>query len=479
MSSNETTLNFVKVGEFCGKYLKQAFEGAKSKKLDVELVSAKKLLEQGVDEDMIIFVTDEFTGDVFELLLAQNKRIFGPICVLQCVEKAIPLPNPVHPVYCLAMTGAIVSCTNIESSLRKRFKTVIEYMNGVYAKDFTSEVTHLVAGEVGSAKYAIAAKNQKPIVLPSWVEGAWEKVRNDYQVDATDAKFVDEHRCPILKGCSVCVSGLNGRRKEEVKRLVEKHGGSYLADLRLKESTHLLIEKPTGQKYQFASRWSVHCIFPDWLYDCIKTGYWVEETPYMLKSGKDVNTTSNVQNDLTTVNATVNSTVSNSEISRKAEMAAKQSAESRGDNVKNILDNSLARVRTSGLKHLNKSKHKTSKNATCDYDVPIPTGEQLFLDGCQLYLTGFNEAQIDYLQRIVNAGGATRFNQINPSVTHIVVGDKPIQDIQKLVNSEFLPHVVKVQWLLESCRQVKCLPEQGKYVEIVENNVKFPSDFCL
>ena len=456
MSSNETTLNFVKFGEDVGEFLQKAFENAKSKELDVELVSGQQLMEKGVEEDQVVFITDEFTGDVFELLSAHKKRIFGPHCVLQCLANGMPLPNSIHPVYSLAMTGTLVSCTSIAKPLREKLKQLIEHMNGVFARDLTNEVTHLVAGEVGSAKYASAAKLRKPVVLPSWVEEAWQQTQKNYHFEATDSQFVDKHRCPILKGCSVCVSGLNGRRKEEIKRLVEQHGGIYLADLKLKATTHLLIENPTGQKYHFALRWSVYCVQPEWLYDCISIGSWIEETPYLVRSA--TNSTSNATLSTTTVNATMNRTVSSSEVSRKAAQAAKQSSESFGN--KDLLDESLKRVQTSGLKRLNKSKHAANKTSPCDYNVRTPSGEQ-FLDGCRLFLTGFNDSQLEYLQKIINAGGATRFDHVNPSVSHIVVGDKPAQDIEKLINSEFSPHVVTVHWLLESCHQVKCLPEQG------------------
>ena len=391
MSSNETTLYFVRVDESDGKYLQVAFENAKSRELDVEFMSGKELLKNGVGENQTIFVTDKFTGDIFELLLAHKKRIFGSICVLQCLNNCIPLPNSVHPVYCLAMSGAIVACTTIAKPLREKLKQLIERMNGVFLRDLTGEVTHLVAGEVGSAKYATAAALNKPIVLPSWVEDAWQKMDTEYQLDGTDLKFVDKHRCPIFKGCSICVSGLNGGRKDEIKRLVEEHGGMYSPELKLKGTTHLLIEKPTGRKFPFALRWSVRCVQPDWLYDCINAGSWIEESPYLVKQDNDNNSTgeSNASLSTTTVDATINHTSLGSNASRKAAEAAMKSAESYGskDRINNVRQLSLTRIKTFGLKSLRKSKDRTRKHGKCDYNVPIPSGEQ-FLDGCQLYLTG-------------------------------------------------------------------------------------------
>ena len=320
MAGSETTVCFVENGNFEGKFLRKAFENCKSKDLDVKLVSAKELLEKGVNEGNDVFVIDEYTGDVFKLLLAHKKRIFGPICILQCLENELSLPNANHPVYCLAMTGVIVSCTNVAKNVREKLKNLIEYMNGGFAKDFTSEVTHLVAGRVGSAKYALAANLKKPIVLPSWIDEAWQKGPTEFQFVAANEKCIDKHRCPILKGCSVCVSGLNGKKREEIKRLVEKHGGIYSAELQLKITTHLLIENPTGQKYKFALRWSVICVKPDWLHDCINTGYWIEETPYLVNGGKDLSSTStsNATLSMTTVDATINGAFGDNKVSRKA-----------------------------------------------------------------------------------------------------------------------------------------------------------------
>ena len=320
MGGSETTVWFVESANFEGKFFRKAFENCKSKDLDVKLVSAKELQERGVNEGNDVFVIDEYTADIFKLLLGHKKRIFGPICILQCLENEQPLPNSIHPVYCLAMTGVIVSCTNVAKNVREKLKKLIECMNGVFAKDFTSEVTHLVAGRVGSAKYALAAYLKKPIVLPSWADEAWQQVKTEFQFDATNEKFIDKHRCSILKGCSVCVSGLCGEKREEIKRLVEKHGGIYSAELRLNVTTHLLIENPTGQKYEFALRWSVICVKPDWLHGCINTGYWIEETPYLVKGGKDLSSTStsNATLSTTTVDARINGAFGDNKVSRKA-----------------------------------------------------------------------------------------------------------------------------------------------------------------
>lgn len=464
MPNDDSSLYFVTFGDEDGDFLLRAFEIAESRELNVTKIHSKDLMEAGAREKMTVFVTDRFEGEVFELLLAENKRVFGPICILECIESDSPLPNALHPVYSMSMTDLIVATTSIAKSLRKKLQILIEYMNGVFAAEFTIEVTHLVAGEVNSKKYATAARLKKPIVLPSWIEDSWKESQVQMNFNATHSSFLESHYCPIFKGCSICVSGFETKKRNEIKRLVEMNGGSYLPELSCDKSTHLLIEKPVGNKFHFAQRWSVICVEPCWLYECITAGHWLDEAPFKVKPDKQSKLSDAGDETLRTshVDASINYTMSSEEMSKKARDIAKKSAEKAGlAMLGNGAQESSSQKRKAVIGHrYHKLLHSVKRKSICNYNVPIPS-DTMFLDGCQLYLVGFNDAQLEYLQKIINAGGATRFNKINDNVTHIVVGDEPLQDVLKLVNDEFAPHVVKVDWLLESCRQSKCLSEEG------------------
>ena len=50
-------------------------------------------------------------------------------------------------------------------------------MLGEASKDFHDRVSHLVAGEVGSKKYIVAAQLGKSIVTPEWVDAVWDTAR--------------------------------------------------------------------------------------------------------------------------------------------------------------------------------------------------------------------------------------------------------------------------------------------------------------
>jgi len=53
----------------------------------------------------------------------------------------------------------------------------IQWMLGEASKDFHDRVSHLVAGEVGSRKYVVAAQLGKVIMTPEWVDTVWDSAR--------------------------------------------------------------------------------------------------------------------------------------------------------------------------------------------------------------------------------------------------------------------------------------------------------------
>jgi len=53
-------------------------------------------------------------------------------------------------------------------------------MFGALSEDFHDRVSHLVAGEVGSKKYIVAAQLGKDIMTPDWVDAVWDTARFTY-----------------------------------------------------------------------------------------------------------------------------------------------------------------------------------------------------------------------------------------------------------------------------------------------------------
>lgn len=62
---------------------------------------------------------------------------------------------------------------------------LVKLMGGRVYLDLNVSVTHLIAGEVGSKKYLVAASLGKPILLPTWVKACWERSQDKYVVSLT------------------------------------------------------------------------------------------------------------------------------------------------------------------------------------------------------------------------------------------------------------------------------------------------------
>ena len=58
---------------------------------------------------------------------------------------------------------------------------------------------------------------------------------------------LEAHRCPLLRGCLLCVTGLSGVERKEVQRLCQEHGAQYTGQLKMNECTHLIASEPTGE----------------------------------------------------------------------------------------------------------------------------------------------------------------------------------------------------------------------------------------
>ena len=81
----------------------------------------------------------------------------------------------------------------------------------------------------------------------------------------------------------------------------------------------------------------------------------------------------------------------------------------------------------------------------------------------QIFLSGFRGATLDKLRKIINIGGATRCNQINDNVTHVVIGDRINTDIEHIKTLGMRPHTVTINWLVECYKQEQHVEETSYY----------------
>uniref|UniRef100_A0A8C1NR26 DNA topoisomerase II binding protein 1 n=1 Tax=Cyprinus carpio TaxID=7962 RepID=A0A8C1NR26_CYPCA len=411
----------------------------------VELQSEKYV--QTLDEEAVLeldhndkslFVFSDFTSSAFDRCRRLGCRIVSPLVVLFCLQKQRCVPKAEQPVYNMAMADVTISCTNLDKEARSEVMDLVQLMGGRVYRDLNVSVTHLVAGEVGSKKYLVAASLGKPILLPSWVKACWEKSQDS--VFHHSELNTEDYQCPVLKGCTVCVTGLSTVERKEVQRLCDQNGGNYTGQLKMNECTHLIASEPTGQKYEFARKWNVYCVSLHWLFDSIEKGFCQDESRYAVERGKK-RAEEKPGRPNTSTPTGPNRSPSLLGLSHISNISM------------NVNETALT---TAGISHIE------SPDPVDSFDITVCRVDDL-LDGCKLYLCGVLGKKVEKLRRMVNSAGGLRYNQPSQELTHIVMGE-PDQGVKVFLDkATHRPHIVTVQWLLDSFSRGSLLPEDGYF----------------
>lgn len=442
------------------KVLREAAKAASNAELDVDWLTIEDIREDSTRklQDGDVIVCESFEGEIFEALKRTGKRIFGPLCVLACIQTLKPLPEATAPLLNLSMPDVIVCCTNIGNEQRRELRDCIVAMGGDMIGDFTQSVTHLIAGEVGSKKYRVACDIGRPIVQPSWVADCWEQSK--YRIINDLDKLSQTHACPCFKGLTICVTGFNAKVRQEVKNLTELNGGIYSGELNMRTCTHLIVRLAKGEKYNYARQWKIHCVSPQWFYECVRLNHWINERTFEVKPGEESMMDESKILDLSKsrIDMTAQSDMETSSISSKAAKVAEKSMRNRDS--RTLEDtNKFSTGKEASRSRIKIKSYKTSKLELTGVQVE----SSMLLDGCKIYLSEIPQNLAEQLRKMINAAGAMRFNQLNSSVTHIIIGDFVSKDVQDYLEDNIQkPHVISPEWLVDSCKNDRMLDVKGK-----------------
>ncbi|XP_027954986.1 DNA topoisomerase 2-binding protein 1 isoform X4 [Eumetopias jubatus] len=400
---------------------------------------------------LVKFLKSSDNSECFFKALELGCRIVGPQVVIFCLHHQRCVPRAEHPVYNMVMSDVTVSCTSLEKDKREEVHKYVQMMGGRVYRDLNISVTHLIAGEVGSKKYLVAANLKKPILLPSWIQTLWEKSQEKKIARYTDVNMED-FKCPIFLGCIICVTGLCSLDRKAVQQLTVKHGGQYMGQLKMNECTHLIVQEPKGQKYECAKRWNVHCVTTQWFFDSVDKGFCQDESIYKTEPRPETKTVPDTSTPTGRINTVDSRTLS--DVSHISNISASCINESMCNSV------------------LNSKVEPTLENLE-NLDVSAFQAPEDLLDGCRIYLCGFSGRKLDKLRRLINSGGGVRFNQLNEDVTHVIVGDYDDELKQFWDKSAHRPHAVGAKWLLECFSKGYMLPEEP-YIHANYQPVEIP-----
>lgn len=389
------------------------------------------------EKDKSLYVCDPFSGAAFNHLKKLGCRIVGPQVVIFCVKHQRCVPRAEHPVFNMAMADVTVSCTSLDKETREEVHFYVQIMGGSVYRDLNVSVSHLIAGEVGSKKYLVAASLKKPILLPSWVKALWEK--SQQRIIGYKDVDMEPYLCPVFLGCTICVTGLSSLDRKEVQRLTSIHGGQYTGQLKMNESTHLIVQEAKGQKYECARKWNVHCVSIQWFFDSIEKSFCQDESMYKTEPVPSEKILPETSTPTGNSNKPDNRALSD---------------------VSHISNISTSCVNESAFSSVMSTRLEPPNDTLENLDLSSVQAPEDLLDGCRIYVCGFGGRKLDKLRKLINCGGGVRFNQLTGDVTHVIVGEND-EDLKQFLNkTDHRPYVLTIKWLLDSFSKGALQPEE-------------------
>ncbi|KAI8789482.1 DNA topoisomerase 2-binding protein 1-B [Biomphalaria glabrata] len=400
-----------------------------------------------------IYIFDPFEGKGFDHIYSLGYRIYGPRCLLANLLHGMELPrNRKQPIYNLAMKGVKLCCTSVDKKTRDEIMKLTQLMGGEVSCDLTADITHLVAGEVGSNKYLVASENGKQIMVKEWVFKVWE-VSQTRHIFATDDMFT-KYSCPAFLGLTIVVSGFTVGEKNKMRNLITSYGGKYSGELQMNECTHLIVKEPKGPKFEAAKNWQIRIVNEQWLLHCLEKQKYLDPKAYQFNvtaASKKVNTSTPERISVLGPNINDISAIS---------VTGPNSSMLRVDET-NMTSSRLSCMFTTTGKATNIAETRLGVTGFGD-NTTLPTAD-VFLDGCKIYLSGMKSSVEDKAKKIISAGGGLRALNISEGISHVIVGDIVSSEIKQILKLQESPFVVTIDWLMDCFAQNSHVSED-KYI---------------
>ncbi|KAK9879087.1 hypothetical protein WA026_003900 [Henosepilachna vigintioctopunctata] len=439
-----------------GEVMLQAFEACKQNKVNSSWVKEKDINALELKKtDFIVF--ENFDGRDFGSIIKQKSAsILGPWCVLICLMEGKKIPNFQWPIYNVAMYNCFVTTSHLPKKSKIAISEKVQSMGGYYTDSLTENITHLISDSVKTAKYSKGIEMNVKIMTPAWIDAVWNASQQS-NVHCNDDQF-KKFKCLPFHKLVISSTGLtNSNVREEIKRLITINGGEYTGKLNLSITDFLICEGANGcmsEKYREARKTgTIHCVTLQWLYDSVEKGYCVQHDQYTVQKGTSTPQKDNhINPDFSTMSAINNSKFEKTSVDDTIQLS--------NDKISN------------GVKRKAFSEYHALIE---QIDIKRAKRSGQFLDGCSVYLVGFNGDHREKLCKIINASGATRCDDMSDRVTHVIVGDTECHELKTIASKGYCCSIINLHWLLDSIERRRPCNEESYLVKTDSDHSKFRS----
>ncbi|XP_065335100.1 DNA topoisomerase 2-binding protein 1-A [Cloeon dipterum] len=447
-SFNERGLRmyFVRQSKSPAQCFTKAFQSCQEKLIMPKMVDESECDKLQVDRKSV-FVFETFQGKFFERLLKENApcAVLGAPCILECLSKGEPTPESSYPVFSLAMRGLRVCVSGFKLSQKDELGRKVRFMGGIFEKNLSTVVTHLVTQSTNTDKYQCAIEIKIPVMLENWVHETWEANQKKHQ-SALDEPYISL-RCPPFQGLTITSSQFTKAKKDKIKSIIEQNGGQYCPSMTSTDTDVLIVSTATGDKYRAAVQWNIPCVTENWISDSAKAGYSLNYAAYEVKVKPGTSTPE--RNDATQLGDL-------SCVSAIAHQPPQQNKinETMMSTVSCATNMSFAEPRPPERREPPRTPEKEPDAAMKIMKLPITEIRKagLFLDGCRIYVSEGMPCIQDKLRKMLNSSGATRFDDISEGLTHVLQAGKSLRPLEAhaLARLSRKPPVVPLSWLFRS-----------------------------
>ncbi|XP_066336838.1 uncharacterized protein [Miscanthus floridulus] len=379
----------------------------------------------------------------FADLRAKGCNLLGPQCILSCAKERRFLPKQIYTC-CLAMDGVKTLCSGFEKSEKVRIEELVTAMGGHLLTRHNMDVNFVIVKDVTAAKYKWALNTlKKPIVTMKWLEQCWIEHR---------VVPHEPYRILPFTGLNICVTKLDPDERKELEKMVVQNGGQFSPCL-TRKCTHLVANKPGGDKYVVAQKWgNIHIVNPRWVEQSVARRACQDENSYLVCqsssafSGSKSSLKEQQNPEISSASASfqpVPATSVDDSVSMSQYLPA-----SFGDAA------SISNTAIVGAPSVQeKNEMQVDSHVAEDSE---PENDDLYLSNCRISLVGFEEKELLRLVMMIRNGGGSRHILLSEKLTHIVIG-KPSDDEKKEVRrlaAWGVINIVKVTWL-EDCNRAK------------------------
>lgn len=331
---------------------------------------------------------------------------------------AAPPPRP-------DLSRTLVCVSGLSRSEKDRIYASVEKLGGRWDSMLTEQTTLLISNGTPSSKSSAAVRLGIPVVFPAWMTALEAAVAASAHCDLQT--LVESHRVPALFGCVVAVVAPSQVDEDAaLERTISENGGRVSRSVDA-QTTHVVVAvrdraARSTAAVQAAQRRQIPVVTDAWVHQCIAQRGRVDESPFTFGDTPWLGTAAPL---------TAEETTDGSELQEAPAAVASRWQRA----APSPLQERLARLQ--------------KVSATALQGVAVVLGDGLPTDTLRM------------LKQLLNTGGATRLNSLEPRATHYaVLSEASVSPIEREALAAFPAiRVVPFEWLADSL-------EAGRPVDI-------------